>query len=163
MRVEPVTLVCRVTTGLLLVALLAVPAAGQEASDAWLDGEALMLNMLNAAALDESLLQQFHPDCRIALDGVMARHVAMAQENHVPGPPPCRGTRNWEGVRRYVGEFMAGNDTQARFMRPSGIGAPWMVRYAVRCRQACRADAVGFEVRFTYDGRQVTRVELQAR
>ena len=156
-------LVSGVMTGSLLVVLLMVPVAGQEASDAWLDGEALMLNMLNAAALDESVLQQFHPDCRIALDGVMARHVAMAQENHVPGLPPCRGTRNWEGVRRYAGEFAARNDTNARFMRPSGIGAPWMVRYAVRCRQACRADMVGFEIRFTYDGRQVTRVELQAR
>ena len=156
-------LVSGVMTGSLLVVLLVVPVTGQEASDAWLDGEALMLNMLNAAALDESVLQQFHPDCRIALDGVMARYVAMAQENHVRGLPPCRGTRNWERVRRYVGEFAARNDTNARFMRPSGIGAPWMVRYAVRCRQACRADMVGFEIRFTYDGRQVTRVELQAR
>ena len=39
-------------------------------------------------------------------------------------------------VRQYVGEFRSRNDTTARFMRPSGIGAPWMVRYAVRCRRA---------------------------
>ena len=38
-----------------------------------------------------------------------------------------------------------------------------MVRYAVRCRNACRDGMVGFEIRFTYDGRRVTRVELQAR
>ena len=149
--------------GLLVVALLTAPVAGQGASDAWLDGEALMLEMLNAAELDGSVLQQFHPDCRIALDGVMARHLTMAQEDHAPGPPPCRGTRNWDGVRRYVGEFTARNDTTARFMRPSGIGAPWMVRYAVRCRRACGGDMVGFEVRFTYDGQRVTRVEMQAR
>jgi hypothetical protein len=156
-------LVVRVITGLLVVALVTAPAAGQEASDSWLDGEALMLNMLDSAALDEGVLEQFHPDCRITSDGVMTRHVTMAQEDHVRGPSPCRGAHNWEGVRRYVGELTARNDTTARFMRPSGIGAPWMVRYAVRCRQACRGDMVGFEIRFTYDGQRVTRVELQAR
>jgi hypothetical protein len=149
--------------GLLAVALVTAPVAGQEASDSWLDGEALMLNMLNSAALDERVLEQFHPDCRIAIDGVLARHATIADDGTVPAPPPCRGTRNWEGVRQYVGEFTAQNDTTARFMRPSGIGAPWMLRYAVRCRKACRGDMVGFEIRFTYDGQRVTRVELQAR
>ena len=156
-------LVSRVMLALLLVAQAVAPAAGQEASDAWLDGEALMLNMLNSAALDESVLEQFHPDCRIALDGAMGRRVVLASGDPAPGLTRCRGARNWEGVRRYVGEFTARNDTAARFMRPSGIGAPWMVRYAVRCRQTCRGGMVGFEIRFTYDGRRVTRVELQAR
>lgn len=156
-------LVSSVMMGLLAVALAAAPVVGQEVSDSWLDGEALMLTMLNSAVLDENVLGQFHPDCRIDLDGVMARHVTTAQDGKAPGVRPCRGARNWEGVRRYASEFTARNDTTARFMRPSGIGAPWMVRYALRCRQACRANMVGFEIRFTYDGRRVTRVELQSR
>lgn len=156
-------LVSRIIMRLLVVTLVASPVAGQDAPASWLDGEALMLNMLSAIAPHESVLEQFHPDCRIALDGVMGRHVTLAANGPAPAPPPCRGARNWEGVRRYVEDFTAQNDTTGRFMRPSGIGAPWMVRYAVRCRQACRGDMVGFEIRFTYDGQQVTRVELQAR
>lgn len=146
---------------LCLLAIVLAPALG--ASDSWLDGEALMLNMLGAAALDDGVLGQFHPDCRIALDGVMARQVSLPGESPAADASRCRGSRHWESVRRYLGEFRSRNDTTARFMRPSGIGAPWMVRYAVRCRQACDDDMVGFEIRFTYDGRQVTRVELQAR
>ena len=156
-------LVSSVMMGLLAVALVAAPVVGQEVSDTWLDGEALMLNVLNSAALDENVLEQFHPDCRIDLDGVMARQVTISRDGKAPGPRPCRGARNWEGVRRYASELTARNDTAARFMRPSGIGAPWMVRYALRCRQACRGSMVGFEIRFTYDGRRVTRVELQSR
>ena len=156
-------LICSVVSGWLVVVLLTAPVAGQEAPDSRLDGEALMLDMLASTAPDESLLEHFHPDCRITLDGVLAPHVTNAGDGTAPHPLPCRGTRNWEGVRRYIGEFTGRNETTARFMRPSGIGAPWMVRYAVRCRQACRGDMVGFEIRFTYDGRWITRVELQAR
>ena len=147
----------------ILALLCAAPVAGQEASDAWLDGEALMLEMFNHAALDETVLEQFHPDCRIVTDSVMTRHIGSPSADLVGGVLPCREARYWEGVRRYVSDFRARNDTAARFMRPSGIGAPWMVRYAVRCRHACRGDTIGFEIRFTYDGRRVTRVELQAR
>ena len=148
---------------LLVVALGAAPAGAQEGSDSWLDGEALMLGMLSPAASDDALLQQFHPECRIALDGAMARQIEAVAPEPVNGAPSCRESNHWVGVRRYVGEFRAHNDTAARFMRPSGIGAPWMVRYAVRCRNACQDGMVGFEIRFTYDGRRVTRVELQAR
>ena len=156
-------LVSRWMLGTVVLALTMTPVLGQEASRAWLDGEALMLDMLGSEVLDESALERFHPDCRIDLDGVMARHVILAGGATVTGAPPCRETRHWEGLRRYVGDFTADNDTTARFMRPSGIGAPWMVRYAVRCRRACGGDVAGFEIRFTYDGRRVTRVELQAR
>ncbi|MDE0204843.1 MAG: hypothetical protein OXP66_02270 [Candidatus Tectomicrobia bacterium] len=155
--------VLRLVMGMFVAALATAPVEGQEGSDAWLDGELLMLTVLNSEALDGQVFEHFHPDCRIALDGVMARHITLAGNNTVPGSPPCRGGRHWDGVRRYVREFRARNDTAGRFMRPSGIGAPWMVRYAVRCRQACRGDTVGFEIRFTYDGQRVTRVELQAR
>ena len=144
-----------------LLVILLPPALG--ASDSWLDGEALMLNMLGTAALHDGVMEQFHPDCRIALDGVMASHVTLAGESPAADASRCRRSRHWESVRQYLGEFRSRNDTTARFMRPSGIGAPWMVRYAVRCRRACDGDMVGFEIRFTYDGRQVTRVELQAR
>ena len=149
--------------GLLFVALGPAPAGGQAGSDAWLDGEALMLDVLGPAASDNALLQQFHPECRIAMDGVMARQVEAVAAEPVHDAPSCREPNHWVGVRRYVSEFRARNDTAARFMRPSGIGAPWMVRYTVRCRYACRDGMVGFEIRFTYDGRRVTRVELQAR
>lgn len=146
----------------LLCATLA-PVAGQEALDSWLDGEALMLEMLDPAALDEAVLEQFHPDCRIVMDSVMARHINGLSDAVTTGASSCRDTQDWQGIRRYVREFMVGSDTVARFMRPSGIGAPWMVRYAVRCRDACLGGTVGFEIRFTYNGRRVTRVELQAR
>ena len=147
----------------LFVALGPAPAGAQEGSDSWLDGEALMLGVLSPAGSDDALLQQFHPECRIAVDGVMARQIEPAAVEPVHDAPSCREPNHWVGVRRYVDEFRARNDTAARFMRPSGIGAPWMVRYAVRCRNACRDGMVGFEIRFTYDGRRVTRVELQAR
>ena len=114
-------------------------------------------HVLDAETPDDSVLDRFHPDCRIDLDGVMARRVTLARGGTVPGAPSCRDARHWEGLRRYVGDFTTANDTTARFMRPSGIGAPWMVRYAVRCRRACRGDLPGFEIRFTYDGRRVTR------
>ena len=153
----------RLVMGMFAAVLATAPVEGQEGSDAWLDGELLMLTVLHSEALNDRVLAHFDPACRIALDGVMARRVTLAGSNAAPGAPPCRGARHWDGVRRYVGEFTARNDTTARFMRPSGIGAPWMVRYAVRCRQACRGDTVGFEIRFTYDGQRVTRVELQAR
>ena len=145
---------------LLLFAAL-VPA--QDGQDAWLDGEALMLDMISPAAPEQTALEQFHPDCRIAMDGVMTRHVKNASDGPLLPALSCREPRHWEIVRRYVSDFKARNDTTARFMRPSGIGAPWMVRYAVRCRSACLGGAVGFEIRFTYDGRRVTRVEVQAR
>lgn len=151
-------------TFLLLFAVL-VPAlvSAQDEQDAWLDGEALMLDMINPAASEQTVLEQFHPDCRIAMDGVMTRHIRSASDGPLLPALSCREPQHWETVRRYVSDFQARNDTTARFMRPSGIGAPWMVRYAVRCRSACRGGAVGFEIRFTYDGRRVTRVELQAR
>lgn len=149
--------------GFILVALAPALAGGQEGADAWLDGETLMLAVLGPATLDEAILAPFHPDCRIAMDSVMTRHIAGLSAGSVRGALSCREPRHWEGVRRYVSEFRARHDVAARFMRPSGIGAPWMVRYAVRCRDVCRSGVVGFEVRFTYDGRQVTRVELQAR
>ena len=147
----------------LFVALGSVPAGGQEGSNSWLDGEALMLDVLSPAAPDNALLLQFHPECRIAVDGVMARQIGAVAAEPVHDAPSCREPNHWAGVRRYVSEFRARNATAARFMRPSGIGAPWMVRYAVRCRDACQDGMVGFEIRFTYDGRRVTRVELQAR
>ena len=147
----------------LVVGLVPALAAGQETADAWLDGEALMLEMLSPAALDEAVLEQFHPDCKIALDSVMTRYIRELPAQPGSGAPPCREPQHWEAVRQYANEFRTRNDTAARFMRPSGIGAPWMVRYAVRCRHVCRGGMVGFEVRFTYDGRQVTRVEVQAR
>ena len=147
----------------LVVGLVPALAAGQETADAWLDGEALMLEMLSLAALDEAVLEQFHPGCRLALDSVMTRYIRELSAEPGSGAPPCRKPRHWEAVRQYVSKFRAHNETAARFMRPSGIGAPWMVRYAVRCRRACRGGMVGFEVRFTYDGRRVTRVEVQAR
>ena len=156
-------LALRLLTGMVAAALAAAPVVGQEASDAWLDGEALMLHVLDSETPDDGVLDRFHPDCRIDLDGVMARRVTLAGDGTMPGAPSCRDARHWEGLRRYVGDFTTANDTTARFMRPSGIGAPWMVRYAVRCRRACRGDLAGFEIRFTYDGRRVTRVELQAR
>ena len=149
--------------GFVLVALATALAGGQEGSDSWLDGEALMLAVLSPAPLDEAALAPFHPDCRIAMDGLMTRRIAGPSDEPVSGVLPCREPQHWEGVRRYVSGFRARNDSAARFMRPSGIGAPWMVRYAVRCRHACRDGTVGFEIRFTYDGRRVTRVELQAR
>ena len=153
-----------VILAVLFVALGPMLVTGQEVPGSWLDGEALMLNVLNFPALDEGALAQFHPDCQIAMDSVMARHIrGTSDEGSRSGAPPCREPRHWEGVRRYVREFRMRNNTAARFMRPSGIGAPWMVRYAVRCQDACRNGMVGFEVRFTYDGRRVTRVELQAR
>lgn len=149
---------------LFFAVLAAALVAGQEAQDTWLDGEALMLDVLNPEAVaDHAVLEQFHPDCRIAMDSVMTRHLGNASDEPLQHAPPCREPRPWETVRRYVNEFRAQNDTAARFMRPSGIGAPWMVRYAVRCRNACRGGMVGFEIRFTYDGRWVTRVALQAR
>ncbi len=148
---------------LLFVALAAAPVGVREVSATWLDGEALMLDMLGLAGLDGAVLEQFQPDCRIAMDTVMERHISGASEEPVQGALRCREPWHWEGVRRYVSEFRTQNDTAARFMRPSGIGAPWMVRYAVRCRHACRDGMVGFEIRFTYDGRRVTRVELRAR
>ena len=144
---------------LLLVALV----TGQEVQDAWLDGEALMLDMVSPAAPGKAVLEQFHPNCRIAMDGIMARHVGKASDEPLQSALSCREPQHWEAVRRYVSEFKAHNDITARFMRPSGIGAPWMVRYALRCRSACLGSAAGFEIRFTYDGRRVTRVELQAR
>ena len=146
----------------LLLFVLLVPAL-VTAQDAWLDGEALMLDMISPAAPEQTVLEQFHPDCRIAMDGVMTRHIKNVSDGPLLPALSCREPRHWETVRRYVSDFQARNDTSARFMRPSGIGAPWMVRYAVRCRSACRGGAVGFEIRFTYDGRRVTRVELQAR
>ena len=149
--------------GLLLLALAPAPSGGQEGSHSWLDGEALMLDVLSPAASDNALLQQFHLDCRIAMDGVMARQIEAVAAEPVHDAPSCREPNHWVGVRQYVSEFRARNDTATRFMRPSGIGAPWMVRYAVRCRNACQDGMVGFEIRFTYDGRRVTRVELQAR
>ena len=148
---------------LLLCLLGVVLAPALATSDSWLDGEALMLNMLGTAGPDDSVLAQFHPDCRMALDGVMARHVTLVGDGAAAPASRCRSSRHWESVRQYVDEFRSRNDTTARFMRPSGIGAPWMVRYAVRCRQTCDGDMVGFEIRFTYDGRQVTRVALEAR
>ena len=147
----------------LLVFAVLVPAL-VPAQDAWLDGEALMLDMVSpAAAPGQAVLEQFHPDCRIAMDSVMVRHVGKASDGSLLPALSCREPHHWEAVRRYVSDFQARNDTTARFMRPSGIGAPWMVRYAMRCRSACRGGAVGFEIRFTYDGRRVTRVELRAR
>lgn len=148
---------------LLLVALAPALVTGQEVPDAWLDGEALMLDMVSPAAPGKAVLEQFHPDCRIAMDGIVARHVGDASDEPLQPALSCREPQHWEAVRRYVSEFKAHNDVTARFMRPSGIGAPWMVRYALRCRSACLGSAVGFEIRFTYDGRRVTRVELQAR
>ena len=153
---------CRLLA-LFFIALAPALAGGQEGSDSWLDGEALMLDMFSLAALDEAVLEHFQPDCRIAMDSVMARHIGGLSEEPLQGVLRCREPRHWEGVRRYVSEFKTRNRAAARFMRPSGIGAPWMVRYAVRCPHACRDGAVGFEIRFTYDGRRVTRVELQAR
>lgn len=147
---------------LLLCAGLA-PTLGQGTQDAWLDGEALMLKMLAPAALEKAVLEPFHLDCRIVVDGVMTRHLENASGEPLQPARSCREPQHWEAVRRYVSEFRTRNDTTARFMRPSGIGAPWMVRYALRCRNACRSGTVGFEIRFTYDGRRVTRVELQAR
>ena len=149
--------------GFLFLALGPALSGGQEGSHSWLDGEALMLDVLSPAASDNALLQQFHLDCRIAMDGVMARQIEAVAAEPVHDAPSCREPNHWVGVRQYVSEFRARNDTAARFMRPSGIGAPWMVRYAVRCRNACQDGMVGFEIRFTYDGRRVTRVELQAR
>ena len=146
----------------LLVFAVLVPAL-VPAQDVWLDGEALMLDMISPAAPEQTVLEQFHPDCRIAMDGVMTRHIRNVSNGPLLPGLSCREPRHWEPVRRYVSDFQARNDTTARFMRPSGIGAPWMVRYAVRCRSACLGGAVGFEIRFTYDGRRVTRVELQAR
>lgn len=148
---------------LLCAALVPALVPAQDGQDAWLDGEALMLDMINPAASEQTVLEQFHPDCRIAMDGVMTRHIRSASDGPLLPALSCREPQHWETVRRYVSDFQARNDTTARFMRPSGIGAPWMVRYAVRCRSACRGGAVGFEIRFTYDGRRVTRVELQAR
>ena len=148
---------------LALICAALAPVAGQEALDSWLDGETLMLEMLNHVALDEAVLEQFHPDCRIAVDSIMSRHINGLSDAVTTGAPSCRGVEDWEGIRHYVREFVARNDPAARFMRPSGIGAPWMVRYAVRCRDACLGGMAGFEIRFTYDGRRVTRVELQAR
>ena len=148
---------------LLFMVLAPALATGQEVQDAWLDGEALMLDMVSPAAPDKAVLEQFHPDCRIAMDSAMTRHVGNASDEPLQPALSCREPQHWEVVRRYVSAFSGQNDTTARFMRPSGIGAPWMVRYALRCRSACRGGAVGFEIRFTYDGRRVTRVELQTR
>ena len=149
----------------LLFFMVLAPALvmGQEVRDTWLDGEALMLDMVSPAAPEKTVLEQFHPDCRIAMDSVMTRHIRNASDKPSQPALSCREPQHWEAVRRYVSEFKAHNDTTARFMRPSGIGAPWMVRYALRCRRACLGGAVGFEIRFTYDGRRVTRVELQTR
>ena len=149
---------------LLFMGLASALVTGQEVRDTWLDGEALMLDMVSPAAPEKAVLEQFHPDCRIAMDSVMTRHIGNASDEPLQLQPAlsCREPQHWEAVRRYVSEFKAHNDTTARFMRPSGIGAPWMVRYALRCRSACLG-AVGFEIRFTYDGRRVTRVELQTR
>ena len=149
--------------GILVVALGPALAGGQEGSGSWLDGEALMLEILSPATPDKAPLQQFHPECRIAMDGVMVRQIEAVATEPMQDASSCREPKNWVGVRRYVSEFSVRNDTAARFMRPSGIGAPWMVRYAVRCRNVCQDGMVGFEIRFTYDGRRVTRVELQAR
>ena len=147
----------------LIIILAPALVMGQEVQDAWLDGEALMLDMISAAAPEQAVLEQFHPDCRIAMDSVMTRHIRNASGGPLLPALSCREPQHWEAVRLYMSAFTARNDTTARFMRPSGIGAPWMVRYALRCRSACLGGAVGFEVRFTYDGRRVTRVELQAR
>ena len=142
-----------------------VPALvlGQEVRDTWLNGEALMLDVLSPAALEQAVLEPFHPDCRIVMDSVMTRHVENASGETLQPDLSCRQPRHWEAVRRYVRAFRGRNDTTARFMRPSGIGAPWMVRYALRCRNACRGGTVGFEIRFTSNGKQVTRVAFQAR
>ena len=148
---------------LLLMALAPALVTGQEVQDSWLDGEALMLDMVSPAAPEKAVLEQFHPDCRIAMDSVMTRQVGSTSDEPLQPALSCRELRHWEAVRRYVSKFKADNATTARFMRPSGIGASWMVRYALRCRDACLGGAVGFEIRFTYDGRRVTRVELQAR
>ena len=149
----------------LLLFMVLAPAlvTGQEVQDTWLDGEALMLEMVGPAAPGKAVLEQFHLDCRIAMDSVMTRHIGNASDEPLQPALSCREPQYWEAVRRYVSEFKAHNDTTARFMRPSGISAPWMVRYALRCRSACLGGAVGFEIRFTYDGRRVTRVELQTR
>jgi hypothetical protein len=148
---------------LLFVVLAPALVTGQEVQDTWLDGETLMLEMVSPAAPGKAVLEQFHPDCRVAMDSVMTRHIGNASDEPLQPALLCREPQHWEAVRRYVREFQAHNDTTARFMRPSGIGAPWMVRYALRCRSACLGGAVGFEIRFTYDGRRVTRVELQTR
>ncbi len=148
---------------LLFMGLASALVTGQEVRDTWLDGEALMLDMVSPAAPEKAVLEQFHPDCRIAMDSVMTRHIGNASDDPLQPALSCREPQHWEAVRRYVSEFKAHNDTTARFMRPSGIGAPWMVRYALRCRSDCPGGAVGFEIRFTYDGRRVTRVELQTR
>ena len=148
---------------LLFIVLAPALVMGQEVRDTWLDGEALMLDMVSPAAPGKAVLEQFHPDCRIAMDSVMTRHIGNASNEPLQPALSCREPQHWDAVRRYVSEFKAHNDTAARFMRPSGIGAPWMVRYALRCRSACLGGAVGFEIRFTYDGRRVTRVELQTR
>ena len=148
---------------LLFVVLVPALGTGQEVQDSWLDGEALMLDMVSPATPEQAVLEQFHPDCRIAMDSVMTRHVGKASDGPLLAALSCREPQHWKAVMRYVSDFKARNDTTARFMRPSGIGAPWMVRYALRCLSTCRGGAVGFEIRFTYDGRRVTRVELQAR
>ena len=149
----------------LLLFMVLAPALvmGQEVRDTWLDGEALMLDMVSPAAPEKAVLEKFHPDCRIAMDSVMTRRIGNASDEPLQPALSCREPQHWEAVRRYVSEFKAHNHTTARFKRPSGIGVPWMVRYALRCRSACLGGAVGFEIRFTYDGRRVTRVELQTR
>ena len=148
---------------LLFVVLVPVLVTAQNGQDAWLDGEALLLGLISPAEPEQAVLEQFRPDCRIAMDSVMARLIRNASDGPLLPALSCREPRHWEAVRRYVSDFRDRNDTTARFMRPSGIGAPWMVRYALRCRSACLGGAAGFEIRFTYDGRQVIRVQLQAR
>ena len=154
----------RAILALLFVTLGPALAGAQEGSDAWLDGEALMLGMFSPDAPDNALLQQFHPECRIALDGVMARQIK-------GGSPLSRcmtlrraGNRTigWACVDTWVSSERAMTPRRVSCARAAS-GAPWMVRYAVRCRNACQDGMVGFEIRFTYDGRRVTRVELQAR
>ena len=83
---------------LLFVVLMPALLMGQEVQDSWLDGEALMLDMISAAAPEQAVLKQFRRDCRIAMDTVMARHLANVSDGPLLPVLSCREPRHWEAV-----------------------------------------------------------------
>ena len=79
---------------LLFMGLAPALLTGQEVRDTWLDGEALMLDMVSPAAPEKAVLEQFHPDCRIAMDSVMTRHIGNASDRCSCSPPCRAGSRS---------------------------------------------------------------------
>lgn len=127
------------------------------------DVKALVRRLLSHPTLNQELLEGFDSTCKIATDDAMAVRLLTTHDDPEYKNMLCKDRRHWERLRHYVKLLTMSNRTTARFTRQSGIGAPWLVRYMMRCREPCRLGTVGFEIRLTHNGRKVTRVQIFAR